>query len=130
MVNAQRVAAPVPWARSKTLSQLLINFIRPRQPTVLVLSLPRSGSSWAGEALGCAIDALYLREPVTQSDHTLHRLTALRYMRPIGLSICPGIETIKTGSCEANIVDDGFLMVDSAWCVILSERQRAKNLWL
>lgn len=37
-------------------------------PAVLVLSLPRSGSSWTGEALGCAIDALYLREPVTQSD--------------------------------------------------------------
>lgn len=44
------------------------------QPAVLVLSLPRSGSSWAGEALGYAIDALCLREPVTQSDRLFHDL--------------------------------------------------------
>jgi len=35
-------------------------------PPVLVLSLPRSGSSWTGEVLGHASNALYLREPVTQ----------------------------------------------------------------
>ena len=46
----------------------------PLQPAVLVLSLPRSGSSWTGEALGCATDALYLREPITQSDHLFHDL--------------------------------------------------------
>jgi hypothetical protein len=41
---------------------------------VLLISLPRSGSSWAGDALGCATDALYLREPVTQSDGLFQRL--------------------------------------------------------
>lgn len=46
----------------------------PEPRTVLLLSLPRSGSSWAGEALGCAIDALYFREPVTQSDRLFHDL--------------------------------------------------------
>ncbi|MGF1475805.1 MAG: sulfotransferase [Geminicoccaceae bacterium] len=35
-------------------------------PSVLVLSLPRSGSSWVGDVLGSG-EALYLREPVTQS---------------------------------------------------------------
>ena len=35
-------------------------------PPVLVLSLARSGSSWTGEVLGHASNALYLREPVTQ----------------------------------------------------------------
>lgn len=50
-----------------------------RQPAVLVLSLPRSGSSWVGGMLGGAPDARYLREPVTQSDPSLHeRGTTLR----------------------------------------------------
>lgn len=51
-----------------------MRLLRPRQPAVLVLSLPRSGSSWVGEALGCAVDALYLREPVTQSDRLFYDL--------------------------------------------------------
>ncbi len=38
------------------------------EPSVLVLSLPRSGSSWIGEILGSAANALYLREPLTQSN--------------------------------------------------------------
>ncbi len=36
------------------------------QPPVLILSLPRSGSSWAGATLGRARNAMYLREPLTQ----------------------------------------------------------------
>jgi hypothetical protein len=52
-------------------------------PPVLVLSLPRSGSSWVGNLLGCAPDALYLREPVTQSEPKFHRLgTVFRVDRP------------------------------------------------
>jgi hypothetical protein len=35
--------------------------------TVLVLAFPRSGSSWVGEILGSATNALYLREPITQT---------------------------------------------------------------
>ena len=34
---------------------------------MLILSLPRSGSSWLGATLGSASNALYLREPVSQS---------------------------------------------------------------
>jgi len=34
---------------------------------VLVCSLPRAGSSWVGRILGLGEDALYLREPLTQS---------------------------------------------------------------
>jgi hypothetical protein len=43
-------------------------------PPVLVLSLPRSGSSWVGETLGFAPDALYLREPISQGDPLFARL--------------------------------------------------------
>ena len=34
---------------------------------VLILSMPRSGSSWIGEILGAAPNAAYLREPINQS---------------------------------------------------------------
>ncbi|MCK4387230.1 MAG: sulfotransferase [Dehalococcoidia bacterium] len=42
-------------------------------PSILILSLPRSGSSWVGEILGSAGNALYLSEPIAQSDLTLGR---------------------------------------------------------
>jgi len=42
-----------------------------RRPPLLVLSFPRSGSSWVGETLGVATNASYLREPVTQGNVTL-----------------------------------------------------------
>ena len=70
----QRVAAPVSWVRKAPWTKWLTRVLRTRQPAVMLLSLPRSGSSWAGEALGCATDALYLREPVTQSDRLFHDL--------------------------------------------------------
>lgn len=40
--------------------------ISPAAPPTLILSMPRSGSSWVGEVLGQAENALYLREPVSQ----------------------------------------------------------------
>jgi hypothetical protein len=40
---------------------------------VLVLSLPRSGSSWVGRTLGQASDAMYLREPFTQGSAAINR---------------------------------------------------------
>lgn len=41
---------------------------RPMKPRpVLILSLPRSGSSWVGEILGSASNAAYLREPINQT---------------------------------------------------------------
>ncbi len=58
---------PIFWAQFGLLSWRLANLIKPLLPTVVVLSLPRSGSSWVGEVLGSAPKALYLREPLTQS---------------------------------------------------------------
>lgn len=56
----------VPWARFAPL-RTVARRRSPRTPPVLVCSLPRSGSSWVGEVLGGASDALYLREPITQT---------------------------------------------------------------
>jgi len=64
--------SPILWARWGFISKLLALMLRPRQPSTLVLSLPRSGSSWVGETLGSALNALYLREPVTQSDASFY----------------------------------------------------------
>lgn len=65
---------PVSWARWGRWSAALSR-IRPTSgPPVLVLSLPRSGSSWVGETLGFAPDALYLREPMSQGDPLFRRL--------------------------------------------------------
>jgi hypothetical protein len=55
------------WARLGAVSSFLGDRLRTQNPPVLVLSLPRSGSSWVGETLGNAANALYLREPITQS---------------------------------------------------------------
>ena len=62
---------PVRWASWGLLSRVIARVLTTRTPPVLVLSLPRSGSSWVGDMLGSAPDALYLREPVTQGDRTL-----------------------------------------------------------
>jgi hypothetical protein len=58
----------VSWARWGVLSKMIAAALRTRPPAVLVLSLPRSGSSWVGRILGGANDALYLREPLSQGD--------------------------------------------------------------
>jgi hypothetical protein len=57
----------VNWAGLGRASWLLARMIPPLQPALLVLSLPRSGSSWVGGTLGGAKDALYLREPINQT---------------------------------------------------------------
>lgn len=90
----QRAVAPVSWVRHAPWTKWLTRVLRTRQPALMLLSLPRSGSSWTGEALGCASDALYLREPVTQSDPLFESLGTLfaidgpavnaRYERPAG----------------------------------------------
>lgn len=63
-----RYTSPIWWARWNLISRSIAQTIAPLQPAILVLSLPRSGSSWVAETLGSASDALYLREPVTQSN--------------------------------------------------------------
>lgn len=63
----KNASSPVAWARWLSIAELMARTLEPRQPPVLVVSLPRSGSSWVGEALGASQEALYLREPITQS---------------------------------------------------------------
>lgn len=57
----------IPWTKLGKGAELVARMVRPRTPPVLLLSLPRSGSSWVGEMLGYPSDALYLREPITQA---------------------------------------------------------------
>ena len=59
--------SPVLWANYGWLSALINRQMRPLQPAILILSLPRSGSSWVGEMLGASPSAMYLREPITQT---------------------------------------------------------------
>jgi len=67
-----RSKSPVLWARWGSISRAIAQGLKARGPAVLILSLPRSGSSWIGETLGRAINALYLREPVTQGDRAFY----------------------------------------------------------
>lgn len=72
--------SPVYWARLGVLSVFIAKRLRIMQPPVLILSLPRSGSSWVGEILGSAANALYLREPMTQSNLALGAERPLFYI--------------------------------------------------
>ncbi len=56
-----RKALVFPLVRSRLLARMPF-----RQPAVMLLSYPRSGSSWIGEVLSHSPDLAYLREPVTQ----------------------------------------------------------------
>jgi hypothetical protein len=67
----------ISWTRLGPVSMLLARMLKPQAPPLLILSAPRSGSSWIGETLGRAQNALYLREPITQS--------CLAYFRQSGL---------------------------------------------
>ena len=66
-------ASPVPWARRGWAGRLLAAAVPTRRPSLLIVSLPRSGSSWVGDMMGRARNALYLREPVTQGDPAHYR---------------------------------------------------------
>lgn len=63
----RRSVSPVEWVGYGRITSFLAKVLPPKQPPLLILSLPRSGSSWVGEILGSAANALYLREPITQS---------------------------------------------------------------
>lgn len=63
-IAGYRARHPVPWAQVRPLAERIASR-RLAGPPVLVLSMPRSGSSWVGATLGSAPDAAYLREPVT-----------------------------------------------------------------
>jgi hypothetical protein len=65
------MSSPVLWARWGVFSRWLARIIPPQIPPILVLSLPRSGSTWVGEIVGYSSRALYLREPVGQGSPVL-----------------------------------------------------------
>ena len=48
-------------------NRFLATIIKFKQPPILILSYPRSGSSWVGEILGKSENAAYLREPITRA---------------------------------------------------------------
>jgi hypothetical protein len=54
----------VGWARWGPLSEGVARIFPTEQPTILIVSLPRSGSSWVGKILGSTQSSMYLREPV------------------------------------------------------------------
>lgn len=59
--------SPVLWANYGIISKLLAQRVPTQFPPVLIISIPRSGSSWVGEVLGFSKNSLYLREPVNQT---------------------------------------------------------------
>lgn len=58
---------PVIWTNLGLISWHLARAAPLTSPPVLILSLPRSGSSWVGEILGQSASSLYLHEPITQT---------------------------------------------------------------
>lgn len=74
--------AAVPWAAFPPLGRLLARVLPPQSPAVLILSLPRSGSSWVGEIAGSAANAMYLREPLTQTMRAEHTVVPVDPRRP------------------------------------------------
>ena len=73
MKDKKKNTIPVNWARWGPVSSFLARKFKTAAPPILVFSLPRSGSSWVGEILGSASNALYLREPMTQSNLALNK---------------------------------------------------------
>lgn len=63
---------PVVWANFGFVGRWLVRSAAEERPPVLILSMPRSGSSWVGKMVGNAQSGLYLREPINQSvlEHT------------------------------------------------------------
>lgn len=59
--------SPVLWANFGSLSRWLSQTVELKMSPILLVSLPRSGSSWVGKMLGSSSSTLYLREPITQS---------------------------------------------------------------
>jgi glycosyltransferase involved in cell wall biosynthesis len=64
--------SPVWWANFGPVSRVIGTLVNPARKPILVVSLPRSGSSWVGETLAQAGAAAYLREPITQTNLLIH----------------------------------------------------------
>lgn len=65
--------SPVAWANLGPVSALVGRALPTQRPPTLVLSLPRSGSSWVGSTIGLSPEALYLREPISQPYLARHK---------------------------------------------------------
>lgn len=57
----------LPAAQFWPVGEILAAAVPTLTPPILLVSLPRGGSSWAGRLLGSSDRSLYLHEPVTQS---------------------------------------------------------------
>ncbi len=55
------------WAQLGRISEFLAQKYAPLQPPVLIISTPRSGSTWVGETLAESEHAMYLHEPLSLS---------------------------------------------------------------
>lgn len=66
--------SPVGWANLGPIAQHIADKTPPLHPPVLMLSMPRSGSSWVGASLALSNGAMYLAEPITQTylSHITH----------------------------------------------------------
>ncbi len=58
---------PVWWAGFGGLSRMIGRLLPVSGPPIVVMSLPRSGSSWMGSTTALSPNALYLREPLTRT---------------------------------------------------------------
>jgi hypothetical protein len=76
--GSQPYPIAVGWARFGLASRLVASLIPPQGPPTLILSLPRSGSTWVGAALGLAANALYLREPINHIRQRLGQSSTLQ----------------------------------------------------
>ena len=80
--------APVWWANFGPLSQALARWLPMQQPPVLLVSFPRSGSSWLGRLLSYSANACYLREPITQARRRWYP-DALHAVTDVGINQAP-----------------------------------------
>lgn len=76
-----RAQLAVPWAYTGPVAAAIAARRAPLRP-ILVLSMPRSGSSWVGATLGRARNAAYLREPLTHNWARLRQQPAVIEVDP------------------------------------------------
>ena len=67
------VKPSVRWARFGELSKLAAKARPMSEPPVLVVSTPRSGSSWLGDGLAVSPSVAYLREPLSEANSRVYR---------------------------------------------------------
>lgn len=61
------------WARHGRASFALAALVPVRRPPILVLGMPRSGTTWVGRTFGAAPNALYLNEPISEVHVAEHK---------------------------------------------------------